>query len=90
MAKSREETSAEFEERFSAMSSSAYTLMGVALGTRLGLFHKMTLMEKPWTLRELAEAGNYANPVYGVATICHQVRWLRWGIRVSFIQSRLF
>ena len=23
--------------------------------------------------------GNYANPVYGVATICHQVRWLRWG-----------
>ena len=19
---------------------------------------------------------NYANPVYGVATICHQVRWL--------------
>ena len=21
----------------------------------------------------------YANPVYGVATICHQVRWLRWG-----------
>ena len=23
--------------------------------------------------------GNYANPVYDVATICHQVRWLRWG-----------
>ena len=22
---------------------------------------------------------NYATPVYGVATICHQVRWLRWG-----------
>ena len=22
---------------------------------------------------------NYANPVYGVATICHQVRCLRWG-----------
>ena len=22
---------------------------------------------------------NYANPAYGVATICHQVRWLRWG-----------
>ena len=22
---------------------------------------------------------NYANPVYGVATICHQIRWLRWG-----------
>ena len=20
-----------------------------------------------------------SNPVYGVATICHQVRWLRWG-----------
>ena len=25
-----------------------------------------------------ATAFNYANPVYGVATICHQVRWLRW------------
>ena len=24
-------------------------------------------------------SSNYANPVYGVATICHQVRWLRWG-----------
>ena len=22
---------------------------------------------------------NCANPVYGVATICRQVRWLRWG-----------
>ena len=22
---------------------------------------------------------NYANPVYSVATICHQVRCLRWG-----------
>ena len=22
---------------------------------------------------------NYANPVYGVAIICHQVRWLCWG-----------
>ena len=22
---------------------------------------------------------NHVNPVYGVATICHQVRWLRWG-----------
>ena len=22
---------------------------------------------------------DYANPVYGVATICHQVRWVRWG-----------
>ena len=22
---------------------------------------------------------NYANPVYGVATVCHQVRCLRWG-----------
>ena len=23
--------------------------------------------------------GNFANPVYDVTTICHQVRWLRWG-----------
>ena len=26
---------------------------------------------------------NYANPIYGVATICHQVRWLRWGASES-------
>ena len=22
---------------------------------------------------------NYANPIYGIATICHQVRWSHWG-----------
>ena len=34
---------------------------------------------------------NYADPVYGVATICHQVRCLRWGgILVSFRQPCLF
>ena len=27
---------------------------------------------------------NYANPVYGFATICHQVHWLRWGHRSFF------
>ena len=27
----------------------------------------------------IAKCGNYADPVYGVATICHQVRCLRWG-----------
>ena len=27
----------------------------------------------------LRYSSNYAKPVYGVATICHQVRWLRWG-----------
>ena len=31
------------------------------------------------TLRSRSDRHNYANPVYGVATICHQVRWLRWG-----------
>ena len=30
----------------------------------------------PWIL---AWISNYANPVYGVGTICHQVRCLRWG-----------
>ena len=36
---------------------------------------------KIWLTNWHTEAGsdNYANPVYGVATICHQVRWLRWG-----------
>ena len=28
--------------------------------------------------------GNYANPVYGVAIICHQVRCLRWGHQSLF------
>ena len=27
----------------------------------------------------MAGASNYANPVYGVSIICHQVRCLRWG-----------
>ena len=27
---------------------------------------------------------NYANPVYGVATIWHQVRWLHWGHQSLF------
>ena len=27
----------------------------------------------------MTHPSNYANPVYGVATICHQVRCLRWG-----------
>ena len=29
--------------------------------------------------QSLCWAYNYADPVYGVATICHQVRCLRWG-----------
>ena len=29
--------------------------------------------------RHRNEVLNYANPLYDVATICHQVRWLRWG-----------
>ena len=42
------------------------------------------------SMRHIKTLISYVNPVYGVATICHQVRWLRWGIRVSFIQPRLF
>ena len=32
-----------------------------------------------WTIFRAVWPWNYANPVYGVATICHQVRWVRWG-----------
>ena len=32
-----------------------------------------------WTKFSLLPCVNYANPAYGAATICHQVRWLRWG-----------
>ena len=31
------------------------------------------------TWRRWDKADNYANPIYGVATVCHQVRCLRWG-----------
>ena len=66
--KQSQETSSEFEERFSALASSAYTLLGVALGGRLGLFHKMAAMEEPWTPRELAEAGDWKERwVWGLA-----------------------
>ena len=34
---------------------------------------------KPLSKPTLLYIVNYADPVYGVATICHQVRWLRWG-----------
>ena len=30
-------------------------------------------------IQNISHECNYANPVYGVATICHQVRWLCWG-----------
>ena len=34
----------------------------------------------PYSIRKRTRnLWNYANPVYGAATICHQVRWLRWG-----------
>ena len=45
-----------------------------------GLFLKKK--EKAWSnVNLISDVGyiNYANPVYGVATICHQVRCLRWG-----------
>ena len=32
-----------------------------------------------WCFHFLHNIDNYANLVYGVATICHQVRCLRWG-----------
>ena len=32
-----------------------------------------------YSLETLLLGQNYANPAYGVATICHHVRWLRWG-----------
>ena len=45
----------------------------------------VTILFKPQRVEVLSSSElrawmtNYANPVYGVATICHQVRWLRWG-----------
>ena len=32
-----------------------------------------------YSLETLILGKNYVNPAYGVATICRQVRWLRWG-----------
>ena len=59
VAKKHDETAEEFEARFSSMASSAYTILGVALGDRLGLFRQMASMKKPWTPKELADAGNW-------------------------------
>ena len=32
-----------------------------------------------WLHENTVWSHNYANPVYGLATVCHQVRCLRWG-----------
>ena len=37
------------------------------------------LIEQFLLISKLLFRQNYTNPVYDVATICHQVRWLRWG-----------
>ena len=45
-------------------------------------FYKILISDKSWrggrSYIATAPESNYADPVYGVATICHQVRWLRW------------
>ena len=69
------ETSAEFEERFSTMASSVYTILGVTLGGRLGLFNKMAAMEEPWTPRELAEAGDWKERWVGAEPYC-KLTWI--------------
>ena len=46
-----------------------------ALVFSLALNHQHVCHARPSTISSL----HYANPVYGVATICHQVPWLRWG-----------
>ena len=53
------ESTDDFESRFDQMATGAYNLVSVALGSRLGLFHLMSSMEKPFTPTELADAGNF-------------------------------
>ena len=48
-----------------------------------GLFHQHSTSKiKTWVSNHVHQFSmdcNYTHPVNGVATICHQVRWLRWG-----------
>ena len=53
------ESAADFEARFAQMATGAYSMLAVALGSRLGLFHLMSTIEKPFTEKELADAGNF-------------------------------
>ena len=41
--------------------------------------HFVLLWKRVYFTQSIRQSTNYANPAYGVATICHQVRWLRWG-----------
>ena len=51
----------------------------VSLNMMLSKHSSCRWCETPWRSFDVTIMLNYANPVYGVVTICHQVRWLRWG-----------
>ena len=56
----------------------------ILLSSSNRLYDQFAIVMKQWYalyvfLCSYKKGPNYANPVYGVATICHQVRWLRWG-----------
>ena len=53
------ESAADFDARFDQMATGSYNMLAVSLGSRLGLFRLMSSMEKPFTPKELAEAGNF-------------------------------
>ena len=53
------ENAADFEARFAQMATGAYSMLSVALGSRLGLFHLMSSLEQPFTPKELADAGSF-------------------------------
>ena len=53
------ESTADFEARIAQMATGAYSVMSMALGSRLRLFHLMSRMEEPFTPKELADAGNF-------------------------------
>ena len=53
---------------------------------QIKMVHNAWFLIASWCilLAELMVKFNYTNPIYGVASICHQVRWLRWGHPILF------
>ena len=58
-ASSDKESKEEFENRISETLNAGFTSLGVALGSKLGLFDLMGSFNEPMTCQEIADAGRF-------------------------------